>query len=74
MITKEQQIKDFVVANHIKGSELTDSNLNVWVAEAEDHELDGNGYFVEIRSFDCIHGHTVDFEVVTFKRILSKGE
>ena len=60
------EIKEFLAANHKKGGDhFSQEMLLAWAADAEFQLREGNPASIEIRSFDCVHGRTVDYTIST---------
>jgi hypothetical protein len=58
------EIKQFLAENHKKGSDhFTADMLNAWAADAEFQLSEGNPACIEIRSFDCAYGRTMEYTI-----------
>lgn len=58
------EIKEFLAANHKKGGDhFSREMLQAWAADAEFQLGEGNPASIEIRSFDCIHGRTMEYTI-----------
>lgn len=59
-----REIRDFLAANHkLGGDYFTRSMLDAWADEAEDQLEAGNPPVIELRPWDSVHGHAVEFEI-----------
>jgi len=60
----KQEIREFLAANHkLGGDHFTDSMIDAWVAEAEFQLREGNPPIIEIKSWDSVSGHTMEYTV-----------
>lgn len=58
------EIKTFLTDNHKKGGDhFTREMLQAWAADAEFQLSEGNPASIEIRSFDCVHGRTMEYKI-----------
>lgn len=57
-----REIYEFLTDNH-KQEEFTESMLNAWAADAEFQMDEGNPPTIEIKAWDSVSGHTVEFTV-----------
>lgn len=59
-----KEIKQFLADNHKKGGDhFTPDMLQAWAADAEFQLSEGNPACIEIRSFDCVHGRTMEYTI-----------
>lgn len=56
------EIREFLAANHKKEG-FTDDMIRAWAADAEFQLGEGNPASIEIKSWDCIHGRTVEYTI-----------
>lgn len=57
------EIKEFLSANHVRGSGFSDSNLRAWADDAEFQLAEGNPAVIEIRAAESVSGNTEVFTV-----------
>lgn len=57
------EIKSFLAANHKKGENFSDAMIAAWANDAEFQLSEGNPASIEIKSWDCIHGFTLEYTI-----------
>jgi hypothetical protein len=58
-----KEIREFLVANHKDGGEVTDESVLAYAAEAEEHMAAGNPPTIEIKSYESVRGHTQELAI-----------
>ena len=54
----KQKIIDFLNLHHKRAWCMNEQNYDAWIEEAEDHAQNGNGLYIELKSYETNDGQT----------------
>ena len=54
----KQKIVDFLNLHHKRAWCMNDQNYDAWIIEALEHEENGNGLYIELKSYETNEGQT----------------